>query len=95
MKAPSPTPATERIERGVLAVREGPSANCSSIGSVVDTLFVAATVGGALFVAVAAAVERERDAVRIIGAAAPATPAAKESPEEAAHDEEEPDAPPP
>lgn len=95
MKAPSPTQASERIERGVLAVREGPSANCSSIGSVVDTLFVAATVGGALFVAVAAAVERERGAVRIIGAATPAAPREKTSPEKDAHDKEDPDAPPP
>ena len=49
----------------VLVVREGPSANCSSIGSVVDALFVTATVGSALFVAVAAALATER--ITIVG----------------------------
>ncbi len=67
---------TARIEQGLLAVREGPSANCSSIGSVVDTLFVTAVAGGALFVAVAAAIQREKDDVRIVGETADATPAA-------------------
>lgn len=38
---------------GVLAVRFGPGANCSSIGSVVDILFVTATVGGAILTALA------------------------------------------
>jgi hypothetical protein len=36
-------------------VREGHGANCSSIGSVIDTLFVAQIAAGALLVAVAAA----------------------------------------
>jgi len=71
-------------EHGVLVVREGPSANCSSIGSVVDTLFITSVVGGALFVAVAAAVQRERDKVTVVGA-----PKADDEKEEAD------DAPPP
>ena len=40
---------------GVLAVRPLPGANCSSIGSVVDMLFVAGAVGGVLLVAATAA----------------------------------------
>jgi hypothetical protein len=57
---------TAQIARGILAVREGHGANCSSIGSVVDTLFAAAVVGGAVFAAIAAALARED--VRIAGA---------------------------
>jgi hypothetical protein len=43
----------------VRRVRVGHGANCSSIGSVVDTLFATATVGAALFTAVVAALGRE------------------------------------
>lgn len=70
MKTPPTEPNEPRSvrEEDVLAVREGPSANCSSIGSVVDTLFVTAVVGGALFAAIAAAVQREKGAVRVVGA---------------------------
>ena len=63
------------------AVRLGHGANCSSIGSVIDTLFVGAVASGALFAAIAAALSRE--AVR--GPAAP--DAERRVPEEA------PDAP--
>ena len=50
-------------EGRVLAVRALPGANCSSVGSVIDLLFVAGAVGGALLVAVTAALrEQERDA---------------------------------
>jgi hypothetical protein len=38
----------------VLRVREGHGANCSSIGSIVDTLFVTAVAGGAVLAALAA-----------------------------------------
>jgi hypothetical protein len=41
------------------AVRLGHGANCSSIGSVVDTLFASAVVGGAVLAAVIAAMKRE------------------------------------
>ncbi len=60
-----------RIARGIHIVREGHGANCSSIGSVVDTLFAAAVVGGAVLTAVAAALARE-DA-RVVGSPAPAS----------------------
>jgi hypothetical protein len=40
---------------GVLVVRPGRGANCSSVGSVVDMLFVAGVAGGALLLAVNAA----------------------------------------
>jgi len=50
----------------IRAVRLGHGANCSSVGSIVDTLFLGAVAGGAIFAAVCAAVEEERadDAAR-------------------------------
>ena len=47
------------------AVRVGHGANCSSVGSVVDTLFATAVVGGALLAAIAAALSREP--IRVVG----------------------------
>lgn len=46
-------------------VREGHGANCSSLGSVIDTLFLSAVAGGALLAAVAAALKREEP--RVVG----------------------------
>ncbi len=46
---------TRKIAPEVLTVRVGPAANCSSMGSAIDVLFLSAAVGGALLVAVAAA----------------------------------------
>jgi hypothetical protein len=43
----------------VRAVRLGHGANCSSVGSVIDTLFLASAVGGAIFAAVCAALNDE------------------------------------
>jgi hypothetical protein len=43
----------------IRAIRLGHGANCSSIGSVVDTLFVSAVVGGAVLAAVLAAMKKE------------------------------------
>ncbi len=43
----------------VRRVRLGHGANCSSVGSVVDTLFVAAAVSGAILAAVVAAMNDE------------------------------------
>lgn len=43
------------LPEGVLAVRSGPGANCSSIGSVIDLLFGTAIVAGVVYAAVAAA----------------------------------------
>lgn len=42
---------------GVLSVRLGPGANCSSIGSAVELLFLSATVGAALLTALSASLE--------------------------------------
>jgi hypothetical protein len=46
-------------EKNVIAVRVGHGANCSSIGSVIDTLFVSAAVGGAILAAILAAMKDE------------------------------------
>jgi len=46
---------------GVLVVRRGPGANCSSIGSAVEMLFLSATVGTALLAAVAASLDPRDD----------------------------------
>lgn len=48
----------------VRAIRTGHGANCSSVGSVVDTLFLGAAVGGAIVAAVLAAMKDED--VRVI-----------------------------
>lgn len=40
---------------GVLAVRRGPGANCSSAGSAIDVLFYGSVLVGALAIALAAA----------------------------------------
>ncbi len=45
--------------RHIVRVREGHGANCSSVGSVVDMLFVSAVAGGAVLAAVAAALGSE------------------------------------
>jgi hypothetical protein len=42
------------LPEGVLAVRAGPGANCSSIGSVIDLLFGTAVLAGVVYAAVAA-----------------------------------------
>ena len=49
----------------VRVVRVGHGANCSSIGSVVDTLFATAAVGAAVFAAVLSALRSEE--VRVVG----------------------------
>lgn len=43
----------------IRVVRIGHGANCSSIGSVIDTLFVTALLGGAVFAAICAALGSE------------------------------------
>ena len=43
------TSKVPELPAGVLAVRRGPGANCSSIGSVVDLLFGAVVVSGMLY----------------------------------------------
>ena len=69
-----------RIEAGVRAIREGHGANCSSIGSVIDTIFASAVLGGAVLAAVVASLGREK--VRVVGspaddASAPAAPTSR------------------
>lgn len=54
---------TKEVEPKI--VREGHGANCSSLGSVIDTLFLSAVAGGALLAAVAAALKREE--ARVVG----------------------------
>jgi hypothetical protein len=75
-RAPGEVARMKRIEEGVLVVREGHGANCSSIGSVIDTLFATAVVGGAVLAAVAAALARED--VRVVGNRNPRDAAAKD-----------------
>jgi hypothetical protein len=58
------SPLRDLCASSVRAVRAGHGANCSSIGSVIDTLFATATVGAAVFAAVLAALEREE--VRVV-----------------------------
>ncbi|HEX7663043.1 MAG TPA: hypothetical protein VF407_00955 [Polyangiaceae bacterium] len=55
--------------KNVVAVRLGHGGNCSSIGAVVDTLFVGAVLGSAIFAAVAASLAEEK--VEIVGENAP------------------------
>ena len=59
----------ERIRQ----LRIGHGANCSSIGSVVDTLFATAAVGAAVFAAVVAALKTED--VKVVGTRAQDRPA--------------------
>ena len=51
---PAPSPPTA-LPEGVLRVRLGPGANCSSAGSAIDVLFYGSVLIGALAVALAAA----------------------------------------
>lgn len=44
-----------KLPEGVLAVRMGPGANCSSAGSAIDILFYGSVIASALAVALAAA----------------------------------------
>jgi hypothetical protein len=46
-------------EKNVRAIRLGHGANCSSIGSVIDTLFVASVVSGAVLAVILAAMKEE------------------------------------
>ncbi len=66
----SPSPAHVR------ALRLGHGANCSSVGSVIDTLFVSAAIGGAVFAAVCAAMKDEP--VRVVGEEADEPPPSEE-----------------
>jgi hypothetical protein len=52
---PPTDPRIPPLPDGVLAVRAGPGANCSSIGSVIDLLFGTAVLAGVVYAAIAAA----------------------------------------
>jgi hypothetical protein len=58
-------PARRVAPESIRVAREGHGANCSSVGSVVDTLFAAAAVGTAVFAALAAALSAEE--VQVVG----------------------------
>lgn len=59
---PDPSPGTPEKRAEPLAIRPAGGGNCSSVGSVVDMLFLAGTLGGALLVAVNAALDaREQE----------------------------------
>ncbi len=53
-------PELPPLPPGVLAVRLGPGANCSSVGSVIDLLFGAVVVSGVLYAAIHVAVAERR-----------------------------------
>ena len=54
-KAVDGLPSPLDLPEGVLAVRVGPGANCSSAGSAIDVLFYGSVIVGAIAVALAAA----------------------------------------
>ena len=60
-RSPSPQLRPEHVR----AVRLGHGANCSSVGSVIDVLFVGSVVLGATFAALCAAMQDEP--VRVVG----------------------------
>jgi hypothetical protein len=53
------------LDEHIVRLRVGHGANCSSVGSVIDTLFATAAVGAAVFTAVVAALKSE--GVRVVG----------------------------
>jgi hypothetical protein len=53
----------ENLEEHVKVIREGHGANCSSIGSVIDTLFIAQVTAGALLAVVAASLAAKTEDV--------------------------------
>lgn len=64
--APHAPDARDVRAENVRSVRLGHGANCSSVGSVIDTLFLGATLGGVVFAAVCAAMKVER--ITVVGA---------------------------
>jgi hypothetical protein len=56
----TPEEKEDELARHVIAVRLGHGANCSSVGSLIDTLFVSAVVVGSVFAAVCAAMKSEK-----------------------------------
>jgi hypothetical protein len=81
-RSSEPSDGPPRSER-ILAVRLGHGANCSSIGSVIDTLFITALAGGAIFAAIVAALGNEP--VRVVN-----EPPAPKSPPSSGDEKERP-----
>ncbi|MGO8991922.1 MAG: hypothetical protein ACLQVI_01240 [Polyangiaceae bacterium] len=75
-REPTPDERRARIEKGIRVIREGHGANCSSIGSVIDTIFASAVLGGTIFAAIVASLGQER--IRVVGK--PAEPDASSPP---------------
>jgi hypothetical protein len=75
----------------VRAVRVGHGGNCSSVGSVIDTLFLGAAAGGAMLAAICAALEEEP--VRVVGEPAPQRTAEPASDPDAEREEREEERP--
>lgn len=74
----------EDLTKHIVTVRRGPGANCSSIGSAVEMLFLSATVGAALLAAVNAALRPQLDdKPEGGGAPPPETPREEAAPESA------------
>ena len=71
---------TEIDERSIGVVRLGHGANCSSMGSVIDTLFASAVIGGAIFAAIAATLKTEE--VKVVGRPEAAPPPKEARPPE-------------
>ena len=61
MSAPPVTADAPLDDPDILVVRRGPGANCSSIGSAVEMLFLSAAAGAALVVAASAALRPHAD----------------------------------
>ena len=76
----------EDLTRHILVVRRGPGANCSSIGSAVEMLFLSATVGAALLAAVNAALRPQLDDKPEGGDAGPPETPREEAPTESNED---------
>jgi hypothetical protein len=64
--------ATPIAPEEILVLRRGPGANCSSIGSALDVLFLSATLAGVILVSVASAMGQPKDLPPRRGAAADA-----------------------
>ena len=72
----------------VRAVRIGHGGNCSSVGSVVDTLFLGATAGGAILAALCAAMRDEQEhPIVIVGSNEATSEAEPERPPPSGEDE--------
>jgi hypothetical protein len=70
---------TELAARGIVVIRLGHGANCSSIGSNVDLLYAGAAAAGALLTAVAVGLRAHTEARDVAGGEAQQTAATSEA----------------